>query len=607
MSYIDLSTSGITVGAGASRYAGLTSVSSGAISLSGADVSSACRVTGVEDPASSKDAVNLQYLQQYVLGQIRGLSIKPSASLCSTSAISFTASSSPMSYYWAGSSTNNFASTSNFLDVLVSQSTNLAAVLPVSRLFANTTWDFTFGCKIRAATTNFGISDNQYLQIWRHGVSYGQSVELRLNGWGSNIGIQLNGSPLTHEQATALYSSTAFPANTDRYIYVRYSRSTGQLFIQLFDENHNPINTNAASASYTSPTTSFPSWGSRTTLTVGGSTDSYASGNINGTVQNILFSGSILTAQAALWDAPPGAPLPSWTSGIDGVSPTSGMRVLLTAQTSAIENGIYVVSGSSLVRAPDLAASSTAAGSFIFIDGQGVSNNRQGYVCNALPGADIVGTHSLLWTIFTSEDGHIGTTTIQGGLITDASGQISFLNNHLVTSGNVSASRAQLSTLALQAGQISDSSGALSFGGTALSTTGSMSASSLAASNCSTGTLKIAAGSLTDTSGQISLANTSMSTTGNLVASHFTVSSDSRLKSNITQLQVTLEDLDKLDGHAFRWLSTDLPDTGLIAQEVMTLAPEAVIVDPRTGMFAVDYARMVPYLIRWVKLLSEKV
>ena len=98
-----------------------------------------------------------------------------------------------------------------------------------------------------------------------------------------------------------------------------------------------------------------------------------------------------------------------------------------------------------------------------------------------------------------------------------------------------------------------------------------------------------------------------MSTTGNLVASHFTVSSDSRLKSNITQLQVTLEDLDKLDGHAFTWKSSDLPDTGLIAQEVMTLAPEAVIVDPRTGMFAVDYARMVPYLIRWLKLLSEKV
>ena len=62
MSYIDLSTSGITLGAGASRYAGLTSVASGAISLSGADVSSTCKLTGIDDPASSKDAVNLQYL-----------------------------------------------------------------------------------------------------------------------------------------------------------------------------------------------------------------------------------------------------------------------------------------------------------------------------------------------------------------------------------------------------------------------------------------------------------------------------------------------------------------------------------------------------------------
>lgn len=607
MSYIDLSTSGITLGAGASKYAQLTSVASGTISLSGANVSAACKLTGIDDPAASKDAVNLQYLQQYVLGQIRGLSIKPSASLCATSPISFTASSSPMTYYWAGSSTNNFAQTSNLLDLLVSPSTNIGTVLPVSTLFANTTWDFTFGCKIRASTTNFGIANNQYFQIWRHGVSYGQSVELRLNGWGSNIGIQLHGSPLSHGDATAVYSPTAFPANTDRYIYVKYTRATGQLFIQLFDENHNPISTNAASPSYTSPTTTFPSWGSRTTLTVGGSTDTYASGNINGTIQNILFSGSILTPQAALWDAPPGAPLPSWTSGIDGVVPTDGMRVLLTAQTNAVENGIYVVSGSSLVRVPDMAVSSTAAGNFIFIDGQGVANNRQGWVCNALPGQDIVGTNPLSWTIFTAEDGKIGSTTIAGGLITDASGQISFLNNHLVTSGNVSAGKAGIGTLALQAGQIVDSSGALSFGATALTTSGAFSAASVAASNCTTGTLRIAAGSLTDTSGLVSLGSTSLSTSGNVIASHFTVSSDERLKENITQLNVSLNDLDKLDGHAFTWKSTELPDTGLIAQEVMQLAPEAVIVDPRTGMFSVDYARLVPYLLRWIKLLKEKV
>ena len=128
--------------------------------------------------------------------------------------------------------------------------------------------------------------------------------------------------------------------------------------------------------------------------------ESYASGNINGTIQNILFSGSILTAQAALWDAPPGVPLPSWTSGIDGAVPAQGMRILLAGQSNAVENGIYLVDNATLSRAADLAVGSFATGSFVFIDGPGISNNKQGRVCTALPGADVVGSHALPWTVF---------------------------------------------------------------------------------------------------------------------------------------------------------------------------------------------------------------
>lgn len=69
-------------------------------------------------------------------------------------------------------------------------------------------------------------------------------------------------------------------------------------------------------------------------------------------------------------------------------------RIALTAQTTPAENGIYVVQASGApVRASDLPAGATAAGvSFQVMAG---TYRGQIWVCDSLPGSDVVGTSSL--------------------------------------------------------------------------------------------------------------------------------------------------------------------------------------------------------------------
>jgi hypothetical protein len=281
------------------------------------------------------------------------------------------------------------------------------------------------------------------------------------------------------------------------------------------------------------------------------------------------------------------------------------MRILLAGQTDAKDNGIYVAGASSLTRSADLAVGALASGAFCFVTG-GTANGRKGYVCNVLPGAETVGTHVLPWTVFTAEDGKIGTTTIAGGVITDASGAISLVNNSLSTSGLISAASQNVGTLRLASGSVYDTSGSISLGSTSVATTGSVTAASLTATSHVAGTLSLAAASLTDSSGSISMASTSLSTSGSMSASHFTSSSDERLKSDIQPLATTLEDLKKVRGVSFKWASTDSADTGVIAQEVQQVAPECVMQDERSGYLQVDYARLVPYLIEWIRQLAAR-
>ena len=85
---------------------------------------------------------------------------------------------------------------------------------------------------------------------------------------------------------------------------------------------------------------------------------------------------------------------------LDGVTLADGNRVLVKNQSTASENGIYVV-GASPARATDLASGDTAAAFFTFVE-EGTANADIGYVCTSNAGADTVGTHSLAFAQFSS-------------------------------------------------------------------------------------------------------------------------------------------------------------------------------------------------------------
>lgn len=83
---------------------------------------------------------------------------------------------------------------------------------------------------------------------------------------------------------------------------------------------------------------------------------------------------------------------------LDGVTLSTNDRVLVKDQSSASENGIYVV-GSSPARADDLAAGADAAGMFTFVE-QGSTNADKGFVCTSNKGSAVVGTNNLAFSQF---------------------------------------------------------------------------------------------------------------------------------------------------------------------------------------------------------------
>jgi len=83
---------------------------------------------------------------------------------------------------------------------------------------------------------------------------------------------------------------------------------------------------------------------------------------------------------------------------LDGVTLSTNDRVLVKDQSTASQNGIYVV-GSSPARADDLAAGADAAGMFTFVE-QGSVNADNGFVCTSNKGSAVVGTNNLTFAQF---------------------------------------------------------------------------------------------------------------------------------------------------------------------------------------------------------------
>jgi hypothetical protein len=85
-----------------------------------------------------------------------------------------------------------------------------------------------------------------------------------------------------------------------------------------------------------------------------------------------------------------------------------------------------------------------------------------------------------------------------------------------------------------------------------------------------------------------------------------TAFSDRRLKKDIRKIRQALAKVNLLNGYTFKKEGEDAPSTGLIAQEVQAVLPEAVKTH-ENGMLSVAYGNMAGILVEAIKNLDDKV
>lgn len=87
---------------------------------------------------------------------------------------------------------------------------------------------------------------------------------------------------------------------------------------------------------------------------------------------------------------------------------------------------------------------------------------------------------------------------------------------------------------------------------------------------------------------------------GNVKATSFITTSDRRLKTNIRSVE-GIDAILKLSGVRYEWKSDGRTEMGLIAQDVESVFPEAVVTDVGSGYKGVKYQNLVSPLIEATK------
>ena len=95
--------------------------------------------------------------------------------------------------------------------------------------------------------------------------------------------------------------------------------------------------------------------------------------------------------------------------------------------------------------------------------------------------------------------------------------------------------------------------------------------------------------------------------TGEMTAKAYNTSSDRSLKSNIRQLDSSLDKIMMMRGVEFDWKASGNHDVGFIAQEVQEIVPELVGLNDTTGTLTVGYSRVTALLVEAVKEQQEEI
>lgn len=136
----------------------------------------------------------------------------------------------------------------------------------------------------------------------------------------------------------------------------------------------------------------------------------------------------------------------SGTQTIDGVGVVAGDRVLVKSQSTASQNGIYVVASGAWTRATDADIWNELVSAFVFVE-RGTTQADTGWVCTVDAGGTL-GTTAITWAQFSGA----GTYTAGTGL-TLSGGQFS-ITNTAVTAGSYGGASQTLSATVNAQGQL---------------------------------------------------------------------------------------------------------------------------------------------------------
>jgi hypothetical protein len=192
----------------------------------------------------------------------------------------------------------------------------------------------------------------------------------------------------------------------------------------------------------------MPTWATYRGLTVPSSTTGDAGGYLKGDLTALSDRDRLIAPVkvAALSNV---ASL-SGPQTVGGVSLVAGDRVLLTAQTTASQNGPWVVQSGAWTRPDDTPAGTGLAGALVFsqngVSGAYAANSA--WLCTNSPGSDIIGTNSLTFA------------RVTGLALATASSPLSITNDTLSLNGVVPVANGGTgSSTALSSNRIIVSSG----------------------------------------------------------------------------------------------------------------------------------------------------
>ena len=97
-----------------------------------------------------------------------------------------------------------------------------------------------------------------------------------------------------------------------------------------------------------------------------------------------------------------------------------------------------------------------------------------------------------------------------------------------------------------------------------------------------------------------------LTVSGDVNAANFNATSDARLKTNIAPIQNAMDIINNIQGVNFDWLESGKSSSGVLAQEVEKILPQAVNED-EYGVKRVAYNNIIPLLIEAIKELNSKI